>query len=130
MTIWAEIDDLLAAHGGESLRPPGVGGGRWKVPTEDGGSFLVEIVLRPKFCTVTVDRHHASPRDASGVDWINRNVGSVSGETVRRCHSGPGVLIIRPSYATVFPIPRERLLQLLDLWVRQEKLWAGVEATI
>jgi hypothetical protein len=115
---WPVIAEHLEALGARlGVR---AGGDRiWHVPHPSGGTFAVEITLRPRWCSLAVDRWRTTDRPEEARQWFEANVWpAVAPNRAGVLPSG------NPTYSSAHPIARGDLLEVLDAWVAQELLWS------
>jgi len=124
---WPTIAELLEGLGGQPQRRPGRRPGirrSWRIPSSTGGTFLVEVTLRPRWCTITVDRWHTTDRDPTRAEpWLKAHVWPHVQEAASR-RRGCGYLPTgRAAWSMASPLDRAGLLDVLADWTRQELTW-------
>lgn len=99
----------------------------WSVPTPlyTAGYLTVEVTLRPRWCSLAVDRWHTSNRDPDiARPWLEANVWPYVHEACNRRRSGYGTLPSGgPTFSSAHPIDRAVLLDVLVPWVEAELTW-------
>ena len=123
MSGWEDIAAVLEARGRQlcsrdgSLRC-------WAVPSPTGGTFRVEVTLRPRWCSAAIDRWNTTDRAREpSRAWHQAHTWPVVRQAITQ-HGGHGDL---PSGGRTFdcarPLPREALTGLLAEWVDAELGW-------
>jgi len=123
MTDWRAVAELLEGLGGQAA----IRRGRrrtWHVPSPTGGSFAVEVTLRPHWCTIAVDRYRTTDRSPAAREWFEEHVwphvraGCVARRTGYGClPTGAG------AWSSATPLDRAVLLEVLAAWVTEELTW-------
>lgn len=120
---WGHVDELLTGYRAR-LCERHRSHRAWRVPARTGGTFRVEVSLRPRWCSIAVDRWHTTDRPAESEAWFREHVWPAveAAHQVRR--SGAGFL---PSGGGAFtraePLARDELLDVLRRWVEAESMW-------
>lgn len=120
---WQAVKALLDGLGGKAAGRNG-STRYWRVPSPTSGTFTVEVTLRPRWCSIAIDRWRTTDRRREPSEaWFKTHIWPHVHEAVKT-RRGYGVL---PSgggtFASATPIDRAVLLDLLDAWVRQELTW-------
>lgn len=94
------------------------------VPSPTGGTFSVEVTLRPRWCSLAVDRWRTTDRvEESATVWFEANVWP----HVREACGLSGRSGVLPtgggSYASAHPIERTVLLPVVTAWIGAELTW-------
>src|ERR1700730_4241676 len=124
MTTWGQIEAVIDEHGGTCSRRYG-GRREYRVPSPTGGTFLVEVDLRPRWCSLTIDRWRTTHRDETlARPWLEANVWPVvtRASEVRRRSWGT-LPAGGPTISTATPIARGDLVDVLAAWVAAELTW-------
>ncbi len=122
-TTWTDIAAVLEARGGK-LRLRSGNQRAWRVPHPTGGTFQVEVTLRPRWCSLSVDRWYTTSRekDLAG-PWFETHVWPFVNEALRR-HDGFGCLPSGgPTFTAASPLQRGDLLEVLEPWIDAELAW-------
>lgn len=123
MTSWDQIETVISERAGTRTRRWG-SHREYRVPSPTGGTFLVEINLNPRWCSLTIDRWRTTHRDeARARPWLKANVWpavSRATEVRRTWGTMPGG---GPTTSTATPIDRADLLDVLAAWVDAELTW-------
>ncbi len=95
------------------------------MPARHGGTFRVEVTLRPRWCSISVDRWHTTGRPTGASEaWFREHIWPAVEAAHQARHSGCGFL---PSgggaFASADPLARDELLDVLRLWVEAESMW-------
>lgn len=125
---WAAITALIERHGGRCTDRNGTTR-YFRVPSPTGGTFLVEVTLRPRWCTVTIDRWRTTDLDERrAAAWLREHVWP---QVIRAQHDqGARYAWLPnggPTINTARPIDRCDLLDVLAAWVAVELEW-GIPA--
>ncbi len=119
-TTWHEIGELMERFGGGKPRRVQAGERHWQVPCPPG-YLRVEVTLRPKWCAVVIDRWHTKGRDPDGQEWFKATLWPFVIAAVKRRRGGSNCLPSgNPTISQAFPIARDDLLTVLELWVAME----------
>jgi hypothetical protein len=123
-TTWDEITAALEARGGV-LRYRSRNERAWRVPHPSGGTFQVEVTLRPRWCSLGVDRWHTSNREqAVAGPWFEEHIWPIINRAVKEYKGGWCTLPSGgPSYSGASVIDRADLLEVLELWIDAELTW-------
>jgi hypothetical protein len=121
-TDWPTIRTLLESFGGQrgwrngSCRA-------WYVPSPTGGTFTVEVTLRPRWCSLAIDRWRTTDRDLERAEpWFTEHVWPLVQAAIGVRH-GWGSLPGGKTFAAATPVERKDLLELIQAWVPQELTW-------
>jgi hypothetical protein len=124
-TSWEDVADVLAKRGGTPIYRYG-NRRSWRIPSPTGGSFEVEVTLRPRWCAVAVDRWPTTGRIARfPAAWFEANAWPL----VRRALDAKGnrslgfLPVGTGPCSSASPIDRNDVLELLAGWVDHELLW-------
>ncbi len=121
---WATIEALIADrwNGQRTIRS---GSTRYyRVPAPTGGTFGVEVTLRRRWCSLTVDRWRTTDRDTGKAQpWFKEHIWPYVYRACRARRTGYGILPNGSTIATAYPIDRADLPDALTAWVDQELLW-------
>jgi hypothetical protein len=94
------------------------------VPQSTGGTFRVEVTLRPRWCSLGVDRWHTSNRDQLlAGPWFKEHIWPF---IERAGHWRRAALFLPnggPTYTGATGIDRADLLAVLELWIDAELAW-------
>lgn len=122
---WSAVNDLMKRFEAEGINA----GSRkrlWHVPSPTGGVLTVEVLLRPRWCSITVDRWYTTPRDTErSAPWFAQVIRPHVEEAFRKAsHIGVGMFPSEShTCACAYPLDRRVLLDALDRWVQQELSW-------
>lgn len=124
---WAAVSDLLRDR--YRARPRGRYGNdrHWTVPVRDRETLTVEVTLRPRWCSLAVDRWNTTDRDPDiARPWLEANIWpAVRAASRARPGTWAGFLPGGLVYASADPVHRADVLDVLALWVTQELRWCG-----
>jgi hypothetical protein len=111
-----DIDKLLKKRFGAQPENKKGTERRWRIDSPTGGYFTVEVTLKPRWCSIAVDRWNTTDRAKEPADtWFRGNVwphikwGSLPG--------GGGC------YTSAFRLERSMVSSILSAWVEQELTW-------
>ncbi|MEU6725560.1 hypothetical protein ABZ917_17780 [Nonomuraea wenchangensis] len=95
------------------------------IPSPTGGHFVLEVTLRPRWCSLAVDRWRTTDRRMEPSQaWFEEHAWPVVRKAFKARRVGAGFL---PSgggaFASASPIERRDLLDLMVAWVDAELTW-------
>jgi hypothetical protein len=125
-TTWADIETTLTDLFGASRRWRNGTSRAWWVPMPTTGRLTVKVTLRPRWCSLAIDRWHTTDRDPEiAHPWLAEHVWPAvdSALQARSKRGGYGVLPSGQTFASAHPIDRAALLAVLIPWVEQELTW-------
>lgn len=125
MTTWAEIEALITDRWSGRRRYRSGSSRGYDVPSPTGGTLLVIVALRPRWCSLTVDRWRTTDRALKpSKTWFETNVWPRVRTACEKKRTGSGWM---PSgggnHAGAHPIDRADLRDLLVAWVDAELTW-------
>jgi hypothetical protein len=97
----------------------------WYVPSPTGGTMTVEITLRPRWCSISIDRWRTTDRaEAVSRTWLQTHAWPLVEAALKANRTGYGVLPTGgATFASAHPIDRKDVLDLLTRWVDAELTW-------
>lgn len=128
MTVtWQDIDAIIGAHGGS----PGSRGGylrSWRIPSPTGGTLLVEVTLRPRWCSIAIDRWRTTDRDETrSQPWFEEHIWPHVDQALQAKRTGWGTMPSGHTFSSAGPLERAVVPQLLAAWIDAELTW-GINA--
>lgn len=132
MTTWTEIEQLVTDrwHGHRRYQDAPHRRG-YDIPSPTGGTFLIEVTLRPRWCALAIDRWRTTDRsDQPSGAWLAEHVWPVVEAACAKNRRHYGVLPTGGGcYSSAHPIERADLLPVLTAWVDQELTWGLAPST-
>lgn len=125
-TTWHDLAALVDRHGGRPCARHG-NTRHWRVPHPSGGWLTLEITLRPRWCSIAVDRWHTADRDRAVAEpWFREHVWPLVDSACRaRRACGYGVLPTGgATFTSAHPIDRDKAPTLIEAWLTAELSWA------
>jgi hypothetical protein len=125
VVTWADVDSLMTERW-SAWRTGRFGAMRsYRVPSPAGGTMLVEVTLRPRWCSIAVDRWRTTDRDeALARPWLEANVWPIVCRSHDAKKTGSGVLPSgNPTITSAYPVDRQYVLALLTAWIDAELTW-------
>jgi hypothetical protein len=126
MTTWAAIETMLTERFGATRRWRNGSSRAWLVPMPTRGRLTVEVTLRPRWCSLAIDRWHTTDRDPLVAEpWLEEHVWPAVEAACkdRGRHGGYGTLPSGQTFASAHPIDRADLLDVLTPWIERELTW-------
>lgn len=129
MTVtWKDIETTLTERFGATRRWRRGNARGWNVPMNAAGSrpgyLTVEVTLRPRWCSLTIDRWHTTDRDPDVASpWLERHVWPAVDAALETSRYRVGIFPAGPTYANASPVDRAGLLDVLVPWVEAERGW-------
>ncbi|MEZ5116167.1 MAG: hypothetical protein R2737_07855 [Candidatus Nanopelagicales bacterium] len=125
---WADLEAAITAATGQPPEHRTLGRSSWReyrVPHPSGGSFSVEVTLRPRYSAVAVDRWWTTSRPPEADAWFEATLWPLV-RTATEARSGDrcGWLPAGDVFAFADPVLTTDLHAVLTTWLAQEMAWA------
>lgn len=121
---WKTIEDTITDRWNGRLSYQSGSRRNYAIPSPTGGHLTLEITLRPRWCSLTVDRWATTDRCQEPSDsWLKEHVWPVVKEAVRQRAGGGFLPSGGGTCAGAHPIERPHLLDLIVAWVDAELTW-------
>ena len=123
---WTELEQMVRERWGGRRRSRSGVFRSYMIPSPDGGWLTLEIALRPRWCSLGVDRWHTSDRVKDPSQrWFEENIWPAVRRACEQkrgwgCLPGGG-----GAYAGAWPIDRRDLWRLARAWVDAELTWGS-----
>ncbi|WP_326646613.1 hypothetical protein OG884_18480 [Streptosporangium sp. NBC_01755] len=122
---WEAIEETVRQRWGGSLRYRNSRERFYGIPSPAGGHMTLEVTLRPRWCSLAVDRWRTTDRhEEPSQAWFEEHAWPVVQKAYKEKRTGYGAL---PggggSFSSASPIDRSDLLDLLIAWVDAELVW-------
>jgi hypothetical protein len=124
-TTWDTVTALIEGRGGKRRFRNGPHRG-WDVPSPTGGTFSVEVTLRPRWCSVAIDRIRTTDRrEDVAKPWLEEHIWPYVNDALlrRKRVGGYGILPSGHTYAGATPIDRCDVPAVLAAWIDAEMTW-------
>lgn len=122
---WKTIEDTVRERWGGEPAHRNTRERGYLIPSPTGGHMTLEVTLRPRWCSLAVDRWRTTDRlEAPSKAWFEANVWPAVHKALKEKKTGAGFL---PggggAFSSATPIDRSDLLDLLIAWVDAELTW-------
>ena len=128
MTVtWQDITAIIETRGGK----PGFRNGTyrgWRIPSPAGGTLLVEVLLRPRWCSIAIDRWRTTDRDETKSEpWFREHIWPHVDRALQAKRGSWGTLPCGHTFSSAGPLERDVVPGLLAAWIDAEFTW-GIAA--
>ena len=124
---WQDIAAIIEARSGKRASVGGAMRG-WRVPSPTGGTFAVEVTLRPRWCIIAVDRWRTTDRDETrSGPWFEEHIWPHVHQALKASRKGWGLLPAGHTMSSASPLDRAIIPELLAAWMDAELSW-GIAA--
>ena len=128
MTVtWQDITAIIEARGGV----PGFRNGTyrgWRIPSPGGGTILAEVLLRPRWCSIAIDRWRTTDRDETKSEpWFREHIWPHVDQALQAKRGSWGTLPCGHTFSSAGPLERDVVPGLLAAWIDAEFTW-GIAA--
>lgn len=125
LVSWEVIEETVKQRWGGERKHRNAQERGYSIPSPTGGHLTLEVTLRPRWCSLAVDRWRTTDRhEESSRAWFEEHAWPIVQKAYKEKNTGYGAL---PggggSFSSASPIDRSDLLGLLIAWVDAELTW-------
>lgn len=125
--LWAKIELLIKSKARGIRNAPGYKSSScrsYRIPSESGGYLTLVVQVNAKYCRISVDRWATvNYNDAVSEAWFRENIWPVVLEGLSQMTRNEySIMPTGGSQATAWPIPRNRIVEVLASWLEAEKV--------